>query len=113
MTDYPEWFAHAACTGVDPELFHPSRGESTAEAKAICRRCGIRSACLEWAMATHQQFGIWGGLSEQQRKVERSRRRMGIEPLTTCACCAEVFRPRRRNQRYCSADCRQFHRRSA
>ena len=68
------WQSRANCMGVDPELFFPERGASTREAKEVCRGCVVRSDCLEYALANGEKFGIWGGLSERERrKVRRSR----------------------------------------
>lgn len=71
------WRRRAACRGVDPELFHPFRGESMTEALAICERCPVRTDCLEHALATPERVGIWGGTSERQRRVLRRQRRLG------------------------------------
>lgn len=68
------WQNWARCKGVDPELFFPERGASTCEAKEACRDCRVRRDCLEYALANGEVFGIWGGLSERERrKVRRSR----------------------------------------
>lgn len=68
------WQARANCMGVDPELFFPERGASTREAKAVCRGCVVREDCLEYAIANGEKFGIWGGMSERERRrVRRSR----------------------------------------
>ena len=73
-TDTRAWQSRANCMGVDPELFFPERGASTREAKEVCRGCVVRSDCLEYALANGEKFGIWGGLSERERrKVRRSR----------------------------------------
>jgi WhiB family redox-sensing transcriptional regulator len=71
----PGWQALAACAGVDPELFFPARGEPTGTAKAICATCPVREQCAEYALARSEKFGIWGGLSERERRRERHRRR--------------------------------------
>lgn len=71
----PDWHDHAACAGVDPDLFFPSRGASTREAKAVCAGCPVRSDCLEAAMAGGEKFGIWGGMSERERRRLRRERR--------------------------------------
>ena len=71
----PAWRALAACRGVDPELFFTERGESTGDAKAICRDCDVRADCLEYALANKEKFGIWGGLSERERRKLRQARR--------------------------------------
>ena len=70
---------HAACKGLDPRLFFPERGESTAEAKAVCAACPVRADCLDWAIATTQKWGIWGGTSERER--HRLRRGRAIAAL--------------------------------
>ncbi len=68
------WQSMANCMGVDPELFFPERGASTREAKAVCRACVVRGDCTEYALANGEKFGIWGGLSERERrKVLRAR----------------------------------------
>ena len=68
------WQSKANCMGVDPELFFPERGASTREAKEVCRGCMVREDCLEYALANGEKFGIWGGLSERERrKVRRAR----------------------------------------
>jgi len=70
------WMARANCRGVDPALFFPERGASTREAKAVCQGCVVRSACLEYALANFERFGIWGGLGERERRRIRRRRAM-------------------------------------
>ncbi|MEM7323501.1 MAG: WhiB family transcriptional regulator [Actinomycetota bacterium] len=62
------WYVDGACRGLDPDLFFPERGESTADAKAVCAGCVVRAECLEWALATRERFGIWGGTSERERR---------------------------------------------
>lgn len=67
------FFDRGACAGLDPELFHPGRGESTGPAKTVCRSCGVRVDCLEWALANREVHGIWGGTSERERRRVRRR----------------------------------------
>ena len=75
------WKAQGACAGLDPELFYPKRGEDTATAKAICRGCDVREACLEYALATIEMHGIWGAKSERERRaIRRQRREAGAPP---------------------------------
>jgi hypothetical protein len=69
----PNW-EYAACRQVDPELFFPvghSPGWLTQieQAKQVCGRCPMRSACLEWALSTGQRDGVWGGLAEGERRT--------------------------------------------
>jgi WhiB family transcriptional regulator, redox-sensing transcriptional regulator len=66
--DDPEWQERALCAQTDPEAFFPEKGGSTREAKRICMGCEVRDACLEYALAHDERFGIWGGLSERERR---------------------------------------------
>jgi WhiB family redox-sensing transcriptional regulator len=68
------WAARAACRGLEPELFFPARGASTREAKAVCAVCPVRAECLEDALEHHEGHGIWGGMSERERRRIRSKR---------------------------------------
>jgi WhiB family redox-sensing transcriptional regulator len=68
------WQDQANCLGVDPDLFFPERGASTREAKEVCRGCEVREQCLEYALANGEKFGIWGGLSERERRRLRRQR---------------------------------------
>jgi WhiB family redox-sensing transcriptional regulator len=68
------WQRQANCMGVDPDLFFPERGASTREAKEVCRGCVVREDCLEYALANGEKFGIWGGMSERERRRIRRRR---------------------------------------
>ena len=68
------WWDHANCLGVEPDLFFPERGASTREAKAVCRGCVVSDECLEYALGNSEKFGIWGGLSERERRRVRRQR---------------------------------------
>jgi WhiB family redox-sensing transcriptional regulator len=70
------WQRRANCLGVDPDLFFPERGASTKEAKSVCARCEVKDECLEFAITNAEKFGIWGGLSERERRRIRRERRM-------------------------------------
>ena len=71
------WQARSNCMGVDPDLFFPERGASTREAKEVCRGCVVREDCLEFALDNGEKFGIWGGMSERERR--RLRRARALE----------------------------------
>jgi WhiB family redox-sensing transcriptional regulator len=71
------WQARSNCMGVDPDLFFPERGASTREAKEVCRGCVVREDCLEYALDNGEKFGIWGGMSERERR--RLRRARALE----------------------------------
>ncbi|MFW0119800.1 WhiB family transcriptional regulator [Rothia sp. P5764] len=62
------WQADALCAQTDPEAFFPEKGGSTRDAKRVCSECPVREACLEYAMDNDERFGIWGGLSERERR---------------------------------------------
>jgi WhiB family transcriptional regulator, redox-sensing transcriptional regulator len=62
------WQEKALCAQTDPEAFFPEKGGSTREAKRICQGCEVRDACLDYALAHDERFGIWGGLSERERR---------------------------------------------
>jgi WhiB family redox-sensing transcriptional regulator len=64
----PDWQENALCAQTDPEAFFPEKGGSTREAKRICSGCDVRAECLEYALAHDERFGIWGGLSERERR---------------------------------------------
>lgn len=69
------WMREGDCLGADAELFYPGQGEDTAPAKAICRTCPVKETCAEHAIVTAEKYGIWGGLSEKERRRERRARR--------------------------------------
>ena len=66
--DEQEWQERALCAQTDPEAFFPEKGGSTREAKRICNSCEVRAECLEYALGHDERFGIWGGLSERERR---------------------------------------------
>jgi len=79
---WPRWQRRAACRrpGVDPDSFYPDKGGSTRAAKRICNGeqgrwpCPVRAQCLDFALANDERFGIWGGLSERERRKLKQRR---------------------------------------
>lgn len=64
----PEWMADALCAQVDNELFFPEKGASSREARKVCSSCLVRKECLEFSVNTGQRFGVWGGISERERR---------------------------------------------
>jgi len=73
------WQDLANCRGADPDLFFPERGASTRTAKGICRECSVKNECLEFAIVSSEKFGIWGGLSERERRKIRRQRAVAAE----------------------------------
>jgi WhiB family transcriptional regulator, redox-sensing transcriptional regulator len=79
MPEGGDWRYEAECRKVDPDLFFPvgTKGpalKQTEEAKAICRTCGVLDQCLKWALDTDQDAGVWGGMSEDERRALKRRR---------------------------------------
>ncbi len=68
------WKDYANCLGANEDLFFPDRGASTRTAKQICSECQVRLECLEYAVTRGEKFGIWGGLSERERRKIRKQR---------------------------------------
>ncbi|GAA4210194.1 WhiB family transcriptional regulator [Streptosporangium oxazolinicum] len=73
-----DWRHRAACRDVDPELFFPIGNTGPAlmqieEAKQVCNTCSISEACLKWALESGQDAGVWGGLSEDERRALKRR----------------------------------------
>ena len=71
--DAQSWQEQALCAETDPEAFFPEKGGSTREAKKICTGCEVKAQCLEYALSNDERFGIWGGLSERERRRLRRR----------------------------------------
>jgi WhiB family redox-sensing transcriptional regulator len=70
------WRTHAACGGLDPEVFYPVNDEAAEEAKAICRECPVREPCLDYALTNRERDGVWGGATERERRrMIRQRRK--------------------------------------
>lgn len=65
------WQSKARCNEVDPEIFFPERGGSSKAARNVCNECEVRLECLRYALANREQFGIWGGTSERERRKLR------------------------------------------
>lgn len=73
-----DWRNFSACRDVDPERFFPigSTGPAIAQveqAKAVCRRCPVVDECLSWALEAGEDHGVWGGMSEEERRAVKRR----------------------------------------
>lgn len=92
----PDWYLDANCAGLlDDQTWFPPKGGTTRPAKAICARCPVRLDCLTFALAHGERFGVWGGLSERERrKLEQRGGRVNLratsveEPAQPIVCCA-------------------------
>lgn len=67
------WQVDALCAQTDPEAFFPEKGGSTRDAKKVCTACPVRQECLAYALEKDERFGIWGGLSERERRRLRKK----------------------------------------
>ena len=63
------WVDQALCAQTDPELWFPEKGGATHVAKATCAQCFVQAECLDYALTTNERFGVWGGLSERERRA--------------------------------------------
>ncbi|MFB6626464.1 WhiB family transcriptional regulator [Streptomyces sp. NPDC056374] len=73
----PSWFDDGLCAQTDPDLFFPEKGGSTKGAKDVCQECPIRTECADYAIDRDERWGVWGGLSEKERRRLRSNRLPG------------------------------------
>ena len=74
------WQERALCAQTDPEAFFPEKGGSTREAKKVCLTCDVRNECLESALMKDERFGIWGGLSERERRKLKKKAVSTVSP---------------------------------
>lgn len=73
----PEWTRRALCAEVDPDIFFPEVGDDVEKVKRICKTCDVREECLKYSLDNDERFGIWGGLSEINRRKLRAERKLG------------------------------------
>jgi WhiB family redox-sensing transcriptional regulator len=66
------WRERAACRGTDLDVFFPERGETAEHARQVCAECPVREPCLEYALSNRITHGIWGGLTERERRPLQS-----------------------------------------
>lgn len=74
------WQEFALCAQTDPDIFFPEKGGSTAPATSVCASCPVQAECLEYAISNDIRHGIWGGMSDNdRRKISRERRRARVQ----------------------------------
>jgi len=78
-----EWQERGACRGIRVEFFFPPVDQEADEAKAVCSMCSVQDACLEFAISAGERFGVWGGLTPQERQalVSQRKREAAKEPV--------------------------------
>jgi WhiB family redox-sensing transcriptional regulator len=75
-----DWRLLGLCRQVDPDKWFPEKGASVKDAKRICQSCPVRLQCLEYALENDERFGVWGGLSERERRRLKRDRRQAADP---------------------------------
>lgn len=86
--DTEPWMDFSLCKEIGGDVFFPEKGESTKPAKRVCQACPVRSECLEYALRNDERFGIWGGLSEQERRKLKKPTSLPSAPTEKeCATC--------------------------
>lgn len=96
------WTKDAVCASIDPELWFPEKGNNSRSAKKICAACPVREECLRAALEQPERYGVWGGLSEHERRK--------LRPTTrTCKAegCDAEFSPGPSHAVFCSDNCRK------
>lgn len=68
LFDPEPWMDGAVCAQTDPDSFFPEKGEPVKDAKKVCLGCDVRDECLAYALRNNERFGVWGGLTERQRR---------------------------------------------
>lgn len=114
--DAPEWMAAAVCASTDPEAFFPEKGGSVREAKRICNGnadhppCPVKTECLAYALEHVERFGVWGGLTERERRrllpAPEDRPTRTHDDTGICPVCNHQFRSVRKH-RARNAVCRE------
>jgi WhiB family redox-sensing transcriptional regulator len=90
---WPPWMEDAVCAQTDPESFFPEKGGSTREAKKVCLTCDVREQCLKYALDNDERFGIWGGLSERERRKLKKADAAQLDPPAPSDTPQEVAMP--------------------
>lgn len=108
-----DWRQDVACRGMNPDLFFPQKGDLNRYAKSVCRECPVSDDCLDFALTgSGEKFGIWGALTEKERRRLRRKRGIRLETvrsdLMECGTAAGAQRHYRRGEKPCEA-CRVAH----
>ena len=101
----PAFIEFGLCAQVGSDAWYPEQGSDAKAAKAICRGCEVRVECLDWALANDERHGIWGGLSEMDRRRLRRGHAPRICALASCGKTLPLWVAGQ--QRYCDANCSQ------
>lgn len=109
--DAPEWMSRGLCAQTDPESFFPDKGGSTREAKRTCMACEVRTDCLAYALEHQEWFGIWGGLSERERR--KLVKKTGPRECARAGCTELIPATAHGAQRFHTPECGQLARKAA
>lgn len=104
----PAWQEQAICAQTDPDAFFPEKGGTTREAKRVCAGCEVKDECLQHALDNDERYGVWGGLSERERRSVKRHAPATTKTAHCKVCDAEMelnkYGPERQ---YCSQTCRE------
>lgn len=101
------WMARGHCAQTDPEAFYPEKGGSTREAKSVCHGCPVAAECLDYALEHDERHGIWGGLSERERRRIKGRLVQAGDRIRICGyeeCDDEIPAEAHGRSKYCCAE---------
>lgn len=73
MFEEADWSDDARCRGLDPDQFFVRGAAQSRRAIKVCQRCSVRQQCLQYALDNDIDFGVWGGLTERQRRAAQRR----------------------------------------
>lgn len=74
-----DWRDEGLCAQTDPDAFYPDKGQSPKQAKKVCAGCPVQALCLAYALTHDERYGIWGGLSERERRAMKKTTTAGTE----------------------------------
>lgn len=104
LNDQP-WAADAMCAQTDPDAFFPEKGGTTRSAKAVCRACPVRAECLNYAIEHQERYGIWGGLSERERRRHKAAPDAPPRPCARVGCAVMIPATAHASKRYHDNEC--------
>ena len=87
-----DWKLSGLCAQIDPEAFFPDKGGSVRAAKRICSQCPVQTECLSFALTNNERFGIWGGVTESERRPLRQRLKATNPSTERCLATVTAYR---------------------
>lgn len=108
-----DWTVDALCAQTDPDAFFPEKGGNARDAKKVCAGCDVRAQCLQYALEHEEKHGLWGGLTERERRKLRGPREIGhgTNAMYTRGCHNPDMCPRNEKGTSCSTAHRNYQKR--